>query len=270
MGEGKVLARKDVLDHCESDFEKEFGARLIDYGYRIRPQVPVAGFRIDFVIEGADGRRLAVELDGDKWHGPERWADDFRRQKALERFGWTFWRCWGSNWIADKEGCLADLLRTLKELEIEPLGAEPLQGSWTEFRDVRADPPPAAPTNGENALAAADAVQASAPTTVSEPFAAVATGAAPEPDAAERITAQAGDLVVLRYNDAPERPLRVTISTKENKPDLGIVHVSQPLGRALIGAGEEDEIEINLGSMTRVGIIEKIERRRTGQAGEVA
>jgi hypothetical protein len=49
------------------------------------------------------------------------------------------WRCWGSNWIAEKEGCIVDLLRTLKELEIEPLDAELLQGSWTEFRGLKAE-----------------------------------------------------------------------------------------------------------------------------------
>ena len=32
-----------------------------------------------------DDRRLAIELDGDKYHGPDRWADDIRRQRALER-----------------------------------------------------------------------------------------------------------------------------------------------------------------------------------------
>jgi hypothetical protein len=39
----------------------------------------------------------------------------------------------------------------------------------------------------------------------------------------------------------------------------------EPLGRGLIGAGEEDEIEINLGTRIRVGMIEKIERGRAAQ-----
>jgi len=29
LGEGKVAARKDILDVCDSQFEKDFGARLI-------------------------------------------------------------------------------------------------------------------------------------------------------------------------------------------------------------------------------------------------
>src|SRR5258708_25605526 len=136
MGEGKVAVRKDILEVCDSPFEKEFGARLLDMGYRLRPQVPVAGLRFDFVVEGANDSRLAIELDGDKWHGPDRCAADFRRQTSLERRGWTLWRCCGSSWGADPDGCVADLSRTLVRMGIAPLGAEPLQGAWTEFREV--------------------------------------------------------------------------------------------------------------------------------------
>lgn len=133
MGSGKTAQSKGVLDVCESEFERNFGRRLIDLGYRIRPQVPVGSYRIDFVIEGANDRRLAVELDGDKYHGPLQWAQDVKRQKALERIGWTFWRCWGSNWISDPEGCLLDLKSTLGRLGIEPIGAERIQEIYTQW-----------------------------------------------------------------------------------------------------------------------------------------
>ena len=35
------------------------------------PQFEIAGYRIDLVVEGMQGR-LAVECDGDAWHGAER------------------------------------------------------------------------------------------------------------------------------------------------------------------------------------------------------
>ena len=95
-------------------------------GYRLRAQVPVAGYYIDFVIEGDGDRRLAIELDGDDYHGPDRWAADIRRQKMLERLGLTFWRCWGSSWYVDPDGHSADLMETLKHLEIEPIGVFPI------------------------------------------------------------------------------------------------------------------------------------------------
>ena len=90
--------------------------------YRVKPQVHAGDYRIDLVVEGENDARLAVELDGDKYHGIERWLEDTSRQRTLERMNWVFWRCWGSNYTCDKEGCLADLLNKLGSLKIEPIG----------------------------------------------------------------------------------------------------------------------------------------------------
>lgn len=51
---------------------------------RVLAQVHACDYRIDFVMEGENDRRLAIKLDGDSFHGPERWAQDGKRQKALE------------------------------------------------------------------------------------------------------------------------------------------------------------------------------------------
>src|SRR5262249_53499745 len=80
--------RRQGLDACETGFERDVMRRLLERGYRVQPQVGPFGFRIDLVIEGADGRRLAIECDGDRFHGPEQWRDDMRRQRVLERAGW--------------------------------------------------------------------------------------------------------------------------------------------------------------------------------------
>jgi hypothetical protein len=42
---GNLIRPKEVLELCDSDFEREFGKCLLDLGYRIRPQVPVGGLR---------------------------------------------------------------------------------------------------------------------------------------------------------------------------------------------------------------------------------
>jgi very-short-patch-repair endonuclease len=137
MKGNNLIRPKEVLELCQSEFERDFGRCLLDLGYRIRPQVPVGGYAIDFVVEGSEDRRLAIELDGDKYHGPDRWAEDIKRQRALERLGWIFWRCWGSAWISDREGCLADLLATLQRLGIEPIGTGEIGGAYTEHIEVR-------------------------------------------------------------------------------------------------------------------------------------
>jgi hypothetical protein len=63
----------DRRERCESPFEREMFDLLVERGYRVDTQVRVGTKRIDLVVEGADDRRLAIECDGDAYHGPEQW-----------------------------------------------------------------------------------------------------------------------------------------------------------------------------------------------------
>ena len=126
-----------LRDKCQSGFEVEVFDELVKRGYRVLPQVPAGGYFIDFVVEGNEGRRLAIECDGDRFHGPGQWADDMTRQRVLERAGWTFWRCFASSFVRRRQEVLADLVQTLDSLGIEPVGAESLDStSWVEYREV--------------------------------------------------------------------------------------------------------------------------------------
>jgi very-short-patch-repair endonuclease len=124
-----------LIDLCESGFERDVYTELFNRGYRVIPQVPAAGYRIDMVVEGADDRRLAIELDGDEFHGPDKWPADMRRQRVLERAGWTFWRCFASTWSLQRETVLAELLAQLANMGIEPLGALERIPSLVEYRE---------------------------------------------------------------------------------------------------------------------------------------
>ena len=115
---------EDLRKLCESPFEREMYDELTQRGYWVMPQVRVGQYRIDMVIEGHDDARLAVECDGDKYHGADKWADDMQRQRVLERAGWMFWRCFASAFIRRRKEMLEDLLKTLAERGIEPIGAE--------------------------------------------------------------------------------------------------------------------------------------------------
>jgi len=129
---------------CESDFEREMYDSLVGFGYRVIPQVPVGGYRIDLVVEGGDGRRLAVECDGDRYHGPDRWMEDMRRQRNIERAGWKFWRCWGSSFARDQEGCLKDLVATLAGEGITPIKGDAVDFSGlVDFRVITSEEEPA-------------------------------------------------------------------------------------------------------------------------------
>jgi very-short-patch-repair endonuclease len=112
------LAR-DLESRCESDFERRVLRMLLDRGYVVTPQHAVGNLRIDLVVRGAD-RKLAIECDGDKFHGPDQWEADVRRQTILERLGWRFWRVRGSAFYRDPDAALASLWPLLDELRILP------------------------------------------------------------------------------------------------------------------------------------------------------
>lgn len=108
---------------------------LVNRGYRVIPQVKAGAFRIDMVVEGANDARLAIELDGDEFHGPDRWQADMNRQRVLERAGWVFWRCFASTWSMRREEVLNDLLARMYALGIEPLGAIERVPALVEYRE---------------------------------------------------------------------------------------------------------------------------------------
>ena len=117
-------AAANLRSLCESPFERELYDELIGRGFQVIPQVKVGNYRIDMVIQGSDDERLAIECDGDRYHGADKWADDMQRQRILERVGWVFWRCFASKFVRQKDAVIADLLNTLRERGIEPSSGE--------------------------------------------------------------------------------------------------------------------------------------------------
>lgn len=124
---GELEASIDQLEEtCESDFERQVLRQILARGYaKLRSQYRVGGYRIDLVVEGPESR-LAVECDGDRWHGPDDWHKDRARQQVLERAGWTFERIRGSAFYRDRSAALEPLWRRLDEFRI-PTGVEWLQ-----------------------------------------------------------------------------------------------------------------------------------------------
>jgi hypothetical protein len=75
------------------------------------------------VVEGLSNR-LAVECDGETWHGPDRFEDDMARQRQLERAGWTFVRIRESEFYADRTQAVHRIIRACEELGIRLLREE--------------------------------------------------------------------------------------------------------------------------------------------------
>ncbi|GMV44455.1 MAG: hypothetical protein AMXMBFR64_61710 [Myxococcales bacterium] len=148
--------REVASDAFESDFERDVCMVLRGRGYRVLTQVSAGDqtshrFRIDLVVQGTD-TRLAVECDGDRWHGLDRYEADMVRQRQLERAGWIFARVRASAFYWDAEAAMGPVWRELERLGITPPGTLPsLTASGT---DVAGDEPVSELGSVESARAA--------------------------------------------------------------------------------------------------------------------
>jgi len=109
-------------DRCESQFERDVATEIHIRGFRLVLQfepLGSGGKRIDILIEGLKNR-LAVECDGDRWHGADEYEKDMFRQRQLERSGLVFWRIRGSEFYRDRLTSLAPLWPKLASMGIEP------------------------------------------------------------------------------------------------------------------------------------------------------
>lgn len=109
----------------ESPFEADVYQRLVAEGYQVTPQWPVGAYRIDLVVEGEEGKRLAIECDGHRWHY-DKVAEDLARQALLERLGWRFVRIGGIAFYRDKAKAMQPVFEKLGMLGITPVATQPV------------------------------------------------------------------------------------------------------------------------------------------------
>jgi transcription elongation GreA/GreB family factor/very-short-patch-repair endonuclease len=218
-------ANGDIFAICGSEFERDVLRRLIEKQYRVTPQVGSVGFSIDMVVEGADGTRLAIECDGDRFHGPAQWRDDMRRQRILERVGWRFWRCFASNYYRDPDGTIGELIETLTSLGIDPIKEGPAANYGNRYVEHRTSELPGkiGEKNEEPDAIDYDKVE----------------------EAQAVLKAGLGDRIILHLKDE-KRVLAVKLTESEDDHDRGLLSMASPLGRAVSGAQEGDEIDLTL------------------------
>lgn len=270
---------KKGRDRCESDFEREVYDRLNSAGYRVLPQVAAGGYRIDLVVEGAGGRRLAVECDGDQYHGPDVWMEDLQRQRTLERAGWTFWRCWGSSFLRDPDTCMSDLFAVLESHGIEAIGGLDADLSdVVEYREVGIREHLEAHTVGPNDDAADDeepfildpvAVDEPSPhikvvgPTLQKPASKTqgtqldllpVEGELPlwKAEHSNSASIEIGDSIRYSFTDEPDDIAFVTLVVEPSNPKIGTINIDTAIGRALRGLSKGDEraVELPLGKRT--------------------
>jgi very-short-patch-repair endonuclease len=134
----RMGADVDTGKRFDSEFERRVHDLIVKRGFPVRTQVAVGDpvshrYRIDLVVEGMQGC-LAVECDGDRWHGPDRYEADMRRQRDLERAGWRFWRVRGGEFFRNPELAMSSLW--------EALEAHGVSSATTEKKPETAATPP--------------------------------------------------------------------------------------------------------------------------------
>src|SRR5436309_2806246 len=122
----------------QSSLEREVMKRLEVAGFNVAPQWKVGSFRIDLVVEG-NGKRLAIECDGDRYHPLERLHEDMDRQSILERMGWIFTRIRSTEFFRNPDRTMKPVIEKLQSLEILPVNLKPRPTR----KSTQALPPPA-------------------------------------------------------------------------------------------------------------------------------
>lgn len=114
-------------ERFDSLFEQRVHNLITERGYAVIPQFEVevdrGYFKIDLVVVGNYGK-LAVECDGDYFHGEDEALADISRQNYLQSCGWQFFRITESDFYANREASLAPLWDRLEDLGL-PSPLEP-------------------------------------------------------------------------------------------------------------------------------------------------
>ena len=140
----------------DSDFEESVANFLVKSGYKVEPQVGMAGFYIDIgVIAPGDESKFAlgIECDGAAYHSSRSARDRDRiRQEILESRGWAIHRIWSTDWFhrrPDQERQLLDAVERACNAKSEASVEQPavvidhsaeLTATQPSFADVQASP----------------------------------------------------------------------------------------------------------------------------------
>jgi len=130
----KIKSRGTQPSPYDSWFEVEVRNDITSKGYCVIPQYEVAKgkYRIDLVTILPSGIKIAIECDGDNWHGAEQQQNDLMRQKVLERCGWQFFRIRGYEYYTDRVKALEPLWNLLQTTKLDYKNEEPKQETIVE------------------------------------------------------------------------------------------------------------------------------------------
>lgn len=118
-GVPSIVSDTERVEPFDSLFEQRVFNQIASRGFAVVPQEKALGYSIDLVVHGEHGK-IAVECDGDHWHGPVQYERDLARQRDLERCGWEFFRVRETEYYMDPFSSLEGLWKLLEKRKITP------------------------------------------------------------------------------------------------------------------------------------------------------
>lgn len=110
----------------DSDLELAVREILEAAHYQVVRRWRVGYHVLDMVVHG-NGRKLAIECEGDRHVSAERLQERLNRQVVLERLGWQFFRIRASDFFLDTPGTMSCIFKQLHMLKIAPQESRPLE-----------------------------------------------------------------------------------------------------------------------------------------------
>ncbi|MEX2649578.1 MAG: DUF4011 domain-containing protein [Alphaproteobacteria bacterium] len=235
----------------ESPFEDHVKTRLEAEGFKVQPQVGVAGYRIDLGVAHLDyphGFLAGVECDGATYHSAKSVRDrDRLREAILNGLGWHIYRIWSTDWYEDPDREMEKLLGFLLERLTAPdrpaAQARPIEEELIGVTDEEG------PGRGADGAVSVESPPVQVPTSTTRGG-----------TNAEEIVVEIGDTVSYRRSGSHEPPRSVTIVTGQGDPARGVINDGTPLAKALLGAARGEEVDVRTpGGQIRI-IVEGIEK----------
>lgn len=114
-----AVARPELV----SEWEKVFYQALVQAGYRPIPQFAIDHYLLDLALLRPNGRRLDIEVDGERYHrdwGGELVRKDQLRNLRLIEMGWDVLRLWVYEVRDDLPSCIMRVKRWAEEADSLP------------------------------------------------------------------------------------------------------------------------------------------------------
>ena len=113
----KGYATPEIEEKFDSDFERDVYERMKERGYKLFPQYPACGYRIDLALF-LDNLRIGIECDG--WQHYDKDGnlniDDIERQEVLERAGWKILRIPSTKYWKNPVACINELIEEIERI----------------------------------------------------------------------------------------------------------------------------------------------------------